>query len=106
MTPAAILNASQAEGVRLALTPENTIRATGDADAIRRWLPMIRTRKPDLLAVLAEESAIRRWLAHIDEADPAIIDDVIQRCRDTPEARSYFLHRAKTDLNNEGANDR
>lgn len=105
MTPAAILRASQAEGVRLALTPENTIRATGDADAIRRWLPTIRARKADLLAALGEEQAVRRWLAHIQETDPAIIDDVIQKCRDTPEARSYFLHRAKTDLN-EGANDR
>lgn len=104
MTPAAILNASQAEGVRLALTPENTIRATGDADAIRRWLPTIRTRKADLLDALAEESTIRRWLAHIQEDDPAIIDAVIQKCRDTPEARDYFLRRAKTDLNNEGVN--
>lgn len=108
MTPAAILHAANSEGVMLVLTPAGTIKATGDAVAVNRWLPTIRTRKADLLAVLVEEQAVRRWLNHIQEDAPAIIDEVIQKCRDTPEARSYFLHRAETDLafNNAGATTR
>lgn len=94
MSAAAIIREAQAEGVGLVLTPEGTIQATGEEQAVRRWLPTIRTRKADLLAALAEESAIRRWLAYIDEDDPEIIAEVVDKCRDNPEARAYFLSRA------------
>lgn len=104
MTPATILRTAHQEGVGLILTPENTIRVTGDTVAVNRWLPTIRTRKADLLAALGEEQVVRRWLAHIQEDDPEIIDEVIHKCRDNPEARSYFLHRAMTDFNDEGDN--
>lgn len=41
-----------------------------------------------------EEQAIRDWLTHIEEDDPEIIDEVVDKCRDNPEARAYFLRRA------------
>jgi hypothetical protein len=41
-----------------------------------------------------EESAIRVWLAHIEETDPAIIADLLDKCRTDADARGYFIGRA------------
>lgn len=98
MTPSTIIQQAAAEGVILALSDTGAIKAAGSAEAVSRWIPTIRIHKADLLVALAEESAIRRWLAHIEEDDPAIIDEVIQKCRGNPEARGYFLHRAETEV--------
>lgn len=42
-----------------------------------------------------EESAVGTWLAHIDEEDPTTIVEVLDKCLDNPEARAYFLRRAR-----------
>jgi len=42
-----------------------------------------------------EERAIRAWLAHIEETDPAIIAEVVDKCRNDLEARRYFLKRSE-----------
>lgn len=52
MTPAAIIQQAAAEGVILPPTPAGTIKATGNGDAVTRWLPMIREHKAELLAEL------------------------------------------------------
>jgi hypothetical protein len=109
MTPAAIIEAVQAEGVSLTLSTAGTIKATGDGAVVSRWLPTIREHKAGILAALrvgadttvtlplsaADERAIRAWLAIIGETDQAIIADTIARCRNDVEARNYFTGRAK-----------
>lgn len=40
------------------------------------------------------EVTIRAWLAHIGEADPAILADVLNRCRADPSALAYYQGRA------------
>lgn len=40
------------------------------------------------------EEAIRAWLAHIRETDPAIIDEVLGKCADDPEALAYYMTRS------------
>ena len=52
MTPAAIIKEAMADGVRLALSPAGTIKATGNGDAVERWLPLIREHKPGIVAEL------------------------------------------------------
>ena len=47
---------------------------------------------PELPA--AQEAAVRRWLTHIGETDPAIIGEVLGRCRQDPGALAYFTQRA------------
>jgi len=42
-----------------------------------------------------EASNIRAWLAHIEETDPAIIAEVLDKCRTNLEARRYFLKRSE-----------
>jgi hypothetical protein len=42
---------------------------------------------------LDEETAIREWLAHIEETDPDIIAEVLDKCRTGPDARDYFTRR-------------
>ena len=54
MTPATIIKEVMADGVRLALTPTGTIKATGDQEVLDRWLPLIRENKPAIVAVLQE----------------------------------------------------
>ena len=52
MTPAAIIQQAQADGVTLALSPVGTIKAAGNGEAVNRWLPVIREHKAELLAEL------------------------------------------------------
>ena len=42
-----------------------------------------------------EESSILAWLAHIEETDPAIIAEVVDKCRNDREACRYFLKRSE-----------
>jgi len=42
-----------------------------------------------------EESNVLAWLAHIDETDPAIIAEVVDKCRSDLEARRYLLMRSE-----------
>lgn len=42
-----------------------------------------------------EERAIRAWLAHIEETDPEIIAEVMDKCQREGEARAYCLRRSK-----------
>lgn len=38
------------------------------------------------------------WLAHIKEADPLCIGEVINECKANPEARTYYLMRYEQDV--------
>uniref|UniRef100_UPI0040559A3B hypothetical protein n=1 Tax=Orrella sp. TaxID=1921583 RepID=UPI0040559A3B len=42
----------------------------------------------------SEEMAIRAWLKRIQEDDPVVIDEVIEKCRLNPADLSYFLKQA------------
>ncbi len=41
-----------------------------------------------------QETAIRQWLTSIEEFDPAIIAEVLDACRNDPEAMAYYTRRA------------
>lgn len=45
-----------------------------------------------------DEKAIRAWLALIEETAPAIIADVLNKCRTDAEALDYFTGRAVAEL--------
>ncbi|MHB8472911.1 MAG: hypothetical protein ACYDC8_08705 [Gammaproteobacteria bacterium] len=49
--------------------------------------------KPATMTV-EQQADIRAWLAHIEETDPAIITEVMDKCRTDPEALAYFTWRA------------
>jgi hypothetical protein len=49
MTPASIIQLAKADGVKLALSPTGSIKAIGQEHAVRRWLPVLREHKADLL---------------------------------------------------------
>lgn len=75
MTPATIIREAQADGVRLALSPTGTIKATGDGVAVNRWLAVIRERKAEIIDVLkvgAGDTATtsRWWLIHYPDREP------------------------------------
>jgi hypothetical protein len=54
MNPATIIKQAAADGVSLILSPAGTIKATGNGDAVNRWLPLTREHKPGVLAALQE----------------------------------------------------
>ncbi|HNM80805.1 MAG TPA: hypothetical protein PKL28_07110, partial [Rhodocyclaceae bacterium] len=54
----------------------------------------------------SETASIRAWLAHIGETDAGTIADVLQRCRNDAEARSYFIGRAAAELTEPEPDDR
>jgi hypothetical protein len=73
MTPATIIREAQADGVRLALSPAGTIKATGDKVVLGRWLPVIRQRKAEIVAALkagAGEARSRWWRLHFADREP------------------------------------
>ena len=77
MTPATIIREAQAEGVRLALSPTGTIKATGDGAAVNRWLAVIRERKAEIIEALKvgagdTATAPRWWLIHYPDHSTTI----------------------------------
>jgi hypothetical protein len=52
LTPAAIIRGAQSEGVRLAVSPAGTIKATGDGAAVSRWVAVIREHKAQIIDAL------------------------------------------------------
>jgi hypothetical protein len=109
MTQEAIVTELRAAGVRL--TVENgKIKATGDREALARWMPVLRERRAEIIAALKvgagdtapltaeDEAVIRRWLFAIGERDEATIAAVIEQCLNDAAARAYFLERAAEEL--------
>ncbi len=79
-------------------TPATTV--TQEADELVSVAPVATVAvavKPAPLPKLSpdEEASIRAWLAHIEETDPAIITEVLDKCRDEFDARVFFLKRSK-----------
>jgi hypothetical protein len=102
MTPDTIIRQATAEGVTLALSTTGTLKATGEQDAVNRWLPIIKEQKAGVVKTLLEQSAltgdlpaIRAWLAFIGEFDPERIGIVLNQCRTDPEALDYFMRRSE-----------
>ena len=56
MTPAAIIREAQAEGVRLALSPAGSIKASGERAAVARWQSVIRSHKAQIIEALKTEA--------------------------------------------------
>jgi hypothetical protein len=61
MTPQAIIEQVNADGVRLALSASGGIKASGDQGAVNRWLPIIRENKADIVAVLVQGDWLAAW---------------------------------------------
>lgn len=85
MTPAAIIRAAKAEGLRLELNPAGAIEAIGDAATIERWLPVLRACcKADLVQALRHEAKPAAVPVWADEPAPQ---------RLTPEQRDALTAR-------------
>lgn len=52
MTPADIIREATVSGVNLALSSAGTLKVTGEAEAVKLWLAIIRQHKPGILAAL------------------------------------------------------
>lgn len=63
MNPAAIIRDAQADGVCLALGKTGTIKATGDSNAVNRWVPVIREHKAGIIEALTAEERSEVWPA-------------------------------------------
>ena len=94
MTPAEMVKASAAEGLTICPTHQGGISLKGVSGAVSRWSAVLKSRKSDLIAYLTTEKPVTDWLDQIVEDDLAVIGEVLSRCRQNPEALSYFLWRA------------
>ena len=63
MNPAMIIIQATADGLNLALSATGTIKATGEAAVVNRWLPLIREHKVDIISELqaAANDAVQIW---------------------------------------------
>lgn len=60
--------------------------------------PVAKVASVTVANTLSDELKIRRWLELISEDDPAIIHDVISKCRLHADVRGYFVKRAMAEL--------
>jgi hypothetical protein len=74
MTPAALIRKAQADGVRLALSPAGTIKATGDRAALARWLPTIREHKEGIVQALKVSPGVTAVWWRIRYADGELLE--------------------------------
>lgn len=90
MSPTELIQRMTAEGVTLQVTSTGTLKAIGEQTAIDRWLPILKARKPDLVAALTQlpddlerrvRSMAHRWRYSSEE-----LDDVLDRARRDPTA--------------------
>ena len=86
------------EGVMIHLNPQGGLSIKGNSGAVSRWAAVLKIRKPELVAYLIGESAVMGWLSSIGETDPAIVSEVLKRCRHDPDALQYFLRRANPKI--------
>lgn len=75
--------------------PQSAVEGTADT-AERNLTTVLAVPQPGKSEIShADETRIRAWLAHIDETDPVMIEETLQRCATDPEALAYFLWRAQ-----------
>jgi hypothetical protein len=87
-------------GLTSSMTATPATPATQQADKPVTVAPVATVtvaKMPEPLPELSpeEESNIRAWLTYIEETDPAIITEVVDKCRNDLEARRYFLKRSE-----------
>lgn len=78
MTATTIIREAQADGVRLALSPTGSIKATGDCAAVNRWLAVLREHKAEIVDVLKmgagdTATASRWWMLHFCDREPLTV---------------------------------
>ncbi len=96
MTPAAIIKTAATEGVRLALSPTGTIKASGDQAAVSRWIPLIREHKPGIVAELRAANDTT-YDSLPDPAAEARRQRVITMLAERPSIRYAVLTDTQTD---------
>ena len=81
------------------VTPKTNIktRNNNNLKEVSRMARVSRTNtvNTDNKLTASNEIAIRGWLSFIEETDTEMIDAVLDQCRNDPDARKYFLWRAK-----------
>ncbi len=86
MTPAAIIRRAQEDGVTLVLSAAGTIKATGNGNAVNRWIPLIREHKPGVVAAL-QQAAYDNTDTLSDPAAEARRQRVLELLAANPSAR-------------------
>lgn len=69
--------------------------ATYNEKTAQLWIEKTGSKVARVAQPSSDETRIRAWLAHIDETDPVMIAETLQRCASDPEALAYFLWRAQ-----------
>jgi hypothetical protein len=80
MNPATIVKAAAQDGVKLALSPTGTIKASGDQAAVSRWLPIIREQKSGIVDVLRRDTGDD--LIKSTQSDAPVAKTVVSRQAD------------------------
>jgi hypothetical protein len=88
-----LMTQAKTHGITL-WTEGGTLRYRGDDSAISALLSELKAHKVELVEILSAERRIRAWLDRIGETDEEAIAEVLERCRNDPEARAYYLARA------------
>jgi hypothetical protein len=73
MNATTIIKEASTEGVTLALSATGTIKATGDAEAVARWIPAIREYKGEIIEALkAAVTEAQCWRVRVTDSETCI----------------------------------
>lgn len=83
----------EAAGFRVYLDGNN-LGISPAKDLTQPQREFLKSHKAEIITELSIYRKIINWLASIDETDPEIIKETIERCKADTETLSYFLQRA------------
>lgn len=68
MIAAALIQNMTTDGLRLSITPTGKIKAAGEQETINRWLPVLQTRKAEIVSALSRSAlGVQEFIADIEE---------------------------------------
>jgi hypothetical protein len=66
-----LLQRVAADGVTISATPAGEVKVRGGSDALNRWRPVLRERKPEILAALVARDGVgRHWVVRFAGREP------------------------------------
>lgn len=67
MTPETIIQNASEEGISIAISHTGKMKAIGKEISLRKWLPIIRNSKAEILCILNQEEELKRLVCLVSD---------------------------------------
>jgi hypothetical protein len=105
MSALELIDEAKRAGVYVTLADDDTVKLTGDEDAVKRLIPAIREHKPEIVALLRGQQEHALHLAKLAVARASLTDEQKQlRIADieqTPEIAKFWIEMYRDEIREE-----